>query len=407
MADMIFAKEKINTLRQKEIDLLKAFSIIMMIITHCIDDLFDYEGHLVAEIIDDQLAQIVGAQSFMICMGLGIIYSKKAAAKDHLSRGFMLLVIGQLLNLIRYVLPGAVIYAITNDEGARAFSFLVFSSDILQFAGLFMMCMALFVRLNLKPLSIFIVSVICNIAGTLTYGRISTGSYALDQLIGMFVFTETESYFPLIHWMIFPAFGILFGEILQYVADKKKFYTIAIIPSAIVFALYFIVEECMDQSVFTLFTEWRSFCYIRTCDAIASIIACVFMQALFYFLSLPLKERATGCVNFISKNINRYYCVHYVFVMPLSLYLTYAAGSLLQNAASVFCIAVAVIALTTATVYVYDKYLAKRFRKFFARRKTAWIVLVIALSVIAAVWAYNADIGEFPNLVNDYGWGRD
>ena len=110
MADMIFAKEKINTLRQKEIDLLKAFSIIMMIITHCIDDLFDYEGHLVAEIIDDQLAQIVGAQSFMICMGLGIIYSKKAAAKDHLSRGFMLLVIGQLLNLIRYKMNRTLIF---------------------------------------------------------------------------------------------------------------------------------------------------------------------------------------------------------------------------------------------------------------------------------------------------------
>ena len=150
MADGLFAKEKINTGRQKEVDLLKAFSIIMMIITHCIDDLFNYEGHLIAEIIDDQLAQIIGAQAFMICMGLGIAYSKKAAAKEHLSRGFMLLVIGQLLNLIRYALPGALIYAVTGDVESRAYVFLTFSSDIMQFAGLFVICMALFIRLNLK-----------------------------------------------------------------------------------------------------------------------------------------------------------------------------------------------------------------------------------------------------------------
>ena len=126
MADGIFAKEKVNTGRQKEIDLFKAFSIIMMIITHCIDDLFNYEGCVIAEIIDDQLAQIIGAQSFMICMGLGIAYSKKAAAKEHLGRGFMLLVIGQLLNLLRYAIPGAVIYAITGAAESRAYVFLTF-----------------------------------------------------------------------------------------------------------------------------------------------------------------------------------------------------------------------------------------------------------------------------------------
>ena len=407
MADGIFAKEAVNTGRQKEIDLFKAFSIIMMIITHCIDDLFNYEGHLIAEIIDDQLAQIIGAQGFMICMGLGIAYSKKAAAKEHLSRGFMLLIIGQLLNLLRYALPGVLIYAVTGDAESRAYVFLTFSSDIMQFAGLFMICMALFTRLSMSSGTIFAVSVICNIVGTLTYGRISTGSYAADQFIGMFFFTETESYFPLVHWMIFPAFGLLFGEILRRVKDKRRFYLITIVPSAIVFVLYYIVELCVDQSVFTLFTEWRSFCYIRTVDAIPALFANVAVISLFYFLSVPLGDSQTAGLNFVSKNINRYYCTHYLFVMPLSMYLTYVNGDLFNNGIYVIITAVTVLVLTTAVVYVYDRYLVKRFRGFFGKNKAVWISLVLALSVIASVWAYNADADYFPNLVNDYGWERD
>ena len=277
----------------------------------------------------------------------------------------------------------------------------------MQFAGLFLICMALFTRLNLKAGSIFAVSVICNIIGTLTYGRISTGSYALDQFIGMFLFTETESYFPLIHWMIFPAFGLLFGEILQRVRDKRKLYTILIIPSAIVFVLYYYVELCVDQSVFTLFTEWRSFCYIRIADAIPAIFANVAMLSLFYFLSLPVGERQMAGVNFVSKNINRFYCTHYFFIMPLSLYLTYVNGDLFNDGIYIIIVAAIVLILTTVVVYVYDRYLVKRVRGFFGKNKAVWISLVLALSVIASVWAYNANADYFPNLVNDYGWERD
>lgn len=45
MSSLIISKDEVNIGRQREIDLLKAYSIIMMIITHCIDELFDYEGH--------------------------------------------------------------------------------------------------------------------------------------------------------------------------------------------------------------------------------------------------------------------------------------------------------------------------------------------------------------------------
>ena len=182
----LFSKDKINTGRQREIDALKAFSIIMMIITHVIDELFDYGAHLPSVIIDDYLAQSVGAQGFMICMGVGIIYSRAVEAKDYVKRGVALLVTGQLLNLIRYALPGIITYMCTGDAGARVWTFLVFSGDILQFAGLFFLCLGIFKRFSLTAGKIFIISIICNMIAMAVKGRIDTGIYPLDQLTGLF-----------------------------------------------------------------------------------------------------------------------------------------------------------------------------------------------------------------------------
>lgn len=407
MVNGLLSKERINTARQKEIDLLKAYSIIMMIITHCIDELLNYEGFSVAEVIDDNLAQILGAEGFMICMGLGIIYSRKAAAGDYLGRGFSLLVTGQILNLIRYFIPSYLTYAVAADEGARAYGFLVFSSDILQFAGLFFIAMALFTHLRLKSWHIFVISVVLNIIGTLTFGTMTVGNYPIDQFIGLFAYNETECYFPFIHWMIFPAFGLVFGELLMHVNDKKKFYGILFIPSVLVFAAYYLIDAYFDDPVFSLFSDWRSFCYIRIWDAACAIMSNLALLCICWFAVRFISERGMKAVGFVSKNINRYYCVHYVFVIPLSMYLFYISGEYLNNDIAVYAIAAAVILATTLIVFIYDRHLAGKFHTFFGKHPYLWSAAVILVSILAAVWAYKADVSteEFPNLHNDYGVG--
>ena len=78
----IISSEKVNMGRQREVDALKAFSIIMMIITHCIDDLYpNYEEHFLSSLINDYMAQTIGAQGFMICMGIGMIFGMRLLEK--------------------------------------------------------------------------------------------------------------------------------------------------------------------------------------------------------------------------------------------------------------------------------------------------------------------------------------
>lgn len=396
----IFSDEKINTGRQREIDALKAFSIIMMIITHVIDELFDYEAHLPSVIIDDYLAQSVGAQGFMICMGVGILYSRAADAKDYLKRGVALLMTGQLLNLIRYALPALVTYAFTGDATARTWGFLTFSGDILQFAGLFFISLALFKHFKIKAEHIFYISVILNILAMALKGYLNTGVYAFDQLLGLFVSNYSESYFPLFHWMIFPAFGMLFGKLLQHVKDKDRFYAIILVPSVIVFAVYYYVGINVEQPFFTVFSDWTTFTSMSITDGLVQMICQLAMFAAAYFITKGISERGMRGVNFISKNINRFYCVHSVIIYFLFFIFEFWADVEI-TALSCYLLALAIIVLTALITYFYDKYMAKKARAFFGKNYKIWYAVVILLSIIVCIWA-GAGAKELPNLFNDY-----
>ena len=401
MKEALFSKDRVNTGRQREIDALKAFSIIMMIITHCIDDLYaGYAENALAVIINDYLAQSVGASGFMICMGIGIIYSRSYNPEDHAKRGVSLLITGQLLNLFRYGLPYITGYIISGNPVMKAGTFLVFSGDILQFAGLFFLCMALFRKLKLKSWHIFVIAIVLNLIGMALKLRISTGFYALDQLFGLFVFTNSESYFPLFHWLIYPAFGMLYGEQLMHVKDKKKFYSILIGPLAVIFAVYYYIGICVDQPVFTVFSEWRTFCCVNIFDAIMHLFCNTLMITLGFFLTFKLSEKGAAPIRFIAGNINRYYCIHTVVVYFLEVFLIEIAG-IEVNALICYSLAFFVIAICTICVIIYGKYMAAGCHEFFGRNIYFWYGVVVGMSIVLCIWA-SLGTAEFPNLLNDY-----
>mgnify|MGYP002627208865 FL=1 len=91
-----FAKEEINTGRQPEMDFLKAFCIIGMIFVHVYEDCFVAEG-VMSDVICEYACVIIGAASFMFCMGLGMQYSRRINPKNLTLRGFQLLCTGQLV----------------------------------------------------------------------------------------------------------------------------------------------------------------------------------------------------------------------------------------------------------------------------------------------------------------------
>ena len=401
---LLFSRDRINTGRQPELDFMKAYCIIMMMITHSIDELYvGYSAHLPSKIIDNVLAQSIGAQAFMISMGIGIVFTKKNTPGRFAKRGLYILVTGQLLNLVRYALISGIYFVISGgDLWAKSMMFLTFSVDILQFAGLFFLCMALFSKLKLKSIHIFLISVAANLIGMLLGGNIATGSYAFDQFIGFFIFTETESYFPLFHWMVYPAFGLLFGDILQHVKNKNVFYGALFFPCAIVMAVYYYIGINFEQPFFTVFNDWVTMCHPGIFDVLMQLIANTAVLCLCYFISILLTEPVMKIVNFISKNINRYYCIHLVIIAAFAISLDIRELPYLNTPGQTYLFALVLMIITTVCILVYDRFLLKALRRASkGRGGDIFAVIIMVLSAVIAIWAYQG-IDCYTNMINDY-----
>ena len=94
-----------------------------MIFVHVYEDCFESHGVL-TDVICEYACVIIGAASFMFCMGIGMQYSRRVNAKNMALRGLQLLAIGQLLNLARNVLPNMIAYAVYGGKW--------FLADVLQ-----------------------------------------------------------------------------------------------------------------------------------------------------------------------------------------------------------------------------------------------------------------------------------
>ena len=232
-------------------------------------------------------------------------------------------------------------------------------------------------------------------------GRVHTGSYALDQLLGMFFFTDSESYFPLFNWFVFPAFGMLFADILQFVNDKKRFYFLISIPCAIIAAIYYVIAIGFEQPVFTVINEWKSFSYMGLPDALAQLTVNTFIFAVFFFLTMKLKGAPASCIRFISSNINRYYCVHSVLVYFISCMMDNVYGEYFEYAAPCYITAFIIVMITTGVIILYNRYMMLGINALCDKHKYVWYTAVIVLSVAVCVWSAMGT-NEFPNLVNDY-----
>ena len=320
--------------------------------------------------------------------------------KSYLKRGISLLIVGQLLNIFRYGVPQGLAFLVTGDLVARKLVFLVFSSDIMQFAGLTFLLLALLTHLRLNNTKIFLISIAMNIIGMVLSLKIETGNYAVDQLLGLFVFTRSESYFPMLHWFIYPAYGILFGNVLKMVKDKKKFYLNFLAPLGVLTAAYYIIALCVDQPVLLSLQATENFNAVGIFDALMQLACNTLLISIAFFITNRLSDRVAQEIHFIAGNINRFYCVQWVLISCSSV--LFAAFYMLPFNSALLCYAMAFITIvvTWLLVYVYVKYLSDRSVKFFSKRKYMWYALVLIVSIALCMWAF---VGEpMPNMFNDY-----
>lgn len=334
----LFDRSDCNCGRQIEPDIAKAICIIGMVLVHCYEILpFNEIGNAgYIYVLVYFLNTIFGAPTFMICMGIGLVYSRKNTPDKIISRGFLLIAVSLIFNAIRFCMPYTITGMFSGDFTVPYLISLIFYVDILSFAGLALVLFGFLKKCKLPDYVIFIIALAMSAVGT--FVTVDTGdNWILNMSVGVFLpvtkdpVIEYNAYFPLFNWFIFVAFGYGFGLILKKVKDKKRFYALFSGISAIVMIVYLCIcipnkiGLCQEDITYTMF--------YKIYDAFIAFLGTVMLFGLYHFASYILPDFIKRFFTFLSKGITKFYIIHWMIYMIIyTLVLMFAENWEIPNA---------------------------------------------------------------------------
>lgn len=364
----MFSEKEINTSRQIEMDIAKGFAILFMVWTHTNGGFGGSDGTF-SNIIDEIFGGPFAAPVFMICMGIGMCYSKKKEPIDLLKRGIDLLFIGYVLNVFRSVIPHYLSYMSTHEIYYLDNISSIFSGDIMQFAGFTFLFFALVKKLKIEDKVLIVFAIICSFIGMLLVGK-TTGNTALDLVLGNIWATDGETFFPFLNWIIFPVFGYVFGKKFRHCIDKEAFYKKYSILLGIIGLAYIIVMFILEKG---LYSELARYYYLGPVDAFFIICFVIGIFGFDYLLSKKQNLLIQGLCS-LSKNINIVYCIHWTIIGLLGVVMY---SIILQGGLSIplmTLLAILIVSVSGILAHWYSQYK-------FMQKKSSRIVLAILLIV--------------------------
>ena len=320
--DSIFSKEDVNTGHQPEFDYIKTLGVLMIVVSHLYIE-FSI-GYLL--IILQDLGIIITAASLMFPMGVGMKYSRHHDIKSYAIRGITLLTLAQYFNLLRDCLPNLIAWWATGKDNFISRALLVMRGDILTFAGLSHLFIALMKKMKLSDVSILIIGIIMNfIAYPLFKIMKFPSNFLLSQFLGYFVMTDAESYFPLFGYFIYVAFGNWIGGIYKKICNKDKFYNRIFI---ICFPTVIIYHYFRKTNKIPLLPEYNSYEHYSLSpgpDAIHRLMSHMALLAIFYKIDKILGKTPYFIIH-CGKYLNQYYMISYIITMQLNIFLKAFGG---------------------------------------------------------------------------------
>lgn len=396
----LFSTEYVNSGRQKEFDLIRGLTIFFMVFNHAQGEMFGFEPGTAANLILNLRSNLLGAAAFMTIMGVAFNYTRHNRAEDFIDRGWILLLTAFSLTALRDALPNMLAYLATGNSYSRNAMMLCIGGDILQFAGLAFLLIGLLKKLNFGHLGMLAVAVALNAAGYLLNG-VQTGCYVVNQFLGYIWGTYSEDFFPLFYWFIFPVMGYVFGDWYKRLADKDRFFLIAV-PVCFLFATGAILIEVLlpGQEIFRCLTDEERFCHMAVPDAIRSMAAFVAVLGLLYWITKVLNDKVLSPVYYLSKNISVVYCTSWVVISLTTLsmrMLRFWPDTQIQ----VTLISAGIFVVTVLLTNFYNAH-RDFFVNVFGKHRKVWAAAVAVIIVAAVITALSGGAESFPNYHNGY-----
>ena len=395
-----FAREAVNRGRQPEVDCLKAFCIVPMIFLHVFEECAEELGIAYGAL--HVLEILTGAAAFMMCMGLGVRYSRKQTPASFLKRGFELLTVGQFLYMLRDAIPDLIAWWCTGQKPFLSSSLLIFQTDIMTFAGLAFMLLGLFKYLKLPDGALLGISLGMNVAGLLLFHAFqTTGSFLFDQLLGFFVVTRAESYFPLCSYFVFVAFGYALGGLYPRIRDKDALANRVLLIGIPATAAYYAIRATVPFPGFPEFFTTVQYVLNPATDALANLAASLCFLALFHKLLARFGGKAPGFVNHLSHHINQYYCTSFVLATPVGTLLTATRGEAMPGTVIPLLYSLFVLFACYFIIEWNDRHLHFGIVTLEGRRRAVVYTAIWLASLAIFAYAYPR-VSEYATFWNDY-----
>jgi len=399
-------QEKNILKRIPEIDYVKAFCILAMILVHCYEEIYDGDGSAATTLFVDILNVVIGASAFMFCMGFSMDLKSEKSAGDCAKRGLVLLLTGLFLNFLRSPLVRC-IHLFTDEPYIVFRGFIdVLAVDILPFAGMAFLVMALLKAMKLKPWGIFIAALLMSAAATpLRYA--DTGNPAVNAVLGFFIGSNAESTFPVCHWFVFVAAGNVFRTYYVKAEDKKKYYK-KVLPVAALISAVFITLAMLEIGPFQCLSEFEYYYWMNPIDALGCIACIITYLGVMWLLSLAVEKLNPGFrpLSYLAANLTRLYFIHWLLLMVIE-YVFMEGFELIPWPETDLAILLYTAGFLAVTILINEllRKITGRQKGFFNLTNKFLIgsaVFVAALVILCVGISMKYGLTEVPSFLNEY-----
>ena len=342
------------------VDLARGLAVLFMIWIHVLVTNSNSEvQHSIFGMAIGVLGGPLAAPVFMALMGISFYYSRNTDFYTGFIRGLKVILLGYVLNLCRGVLPIFLARlfvpsrAESIPEAVANYGDAFFELDILQFAGLALMVMALIRKLGINKYFLLFFALVISFLSPMLWG-LKTSIPVVDHVLDFFWGDKPSAEtcignlvsFPFFPWFVFVLVGMFVGETMTRSGNLPRTWKIigmvgflVLIMSSLVVVPnyeYHLNDYYHPRPGFVIFVIGIILVWLYLCHSATSII------------------KPNGVFDILfdwSKHVNRIYMIQWVLIM-------WAADFILGfNQNSFFLTGVTMIIMTVASHFINVLYL--------------------------------------------------
>ena len=335
--------------RRLEFDLAKALAIVAMVITH-IGEEFSIEPYT-----GKPWFHLVAAPLFMFSMGVTMHFTSHDSPEEFTRRGVHLIVLGYVLNFFRATI-WLIIGKLAWDREPWGIMESFATLDILHFAGLAFLAVALLRKLKCPVWGMLAVSVVMLVTAPFldTHEEWMTPANYFEGYLWR---AHGDACFPLFNWFVFPCLGLTFGSLLkEKVRNPQIFYSFLLPIAATFLFTSVIIARIYDVDVLSYVFDLEKYYSMNLVTVFMHCLAILTVVSICYFVMKKVEGKLRVAIVFMSRNLNNIYITQWIIIESFyTIWLVAAMQPFMVPVSLSVPVGIAVCALSAAIVAEWNR----------------------------------------------------